>query len=425
MKWIKKLFGKKENSPAEAVEKEISIGELPAWLKAGYQKISEEISEDTVLIFRDLEASRLEIKESSEKLFGANVIGDFDVRAVKRAKSNRENVVKQVDILLEKTSVPNARDIQSLREFYENAAQNLDTCVENMARSIRYTGAVYPKEVKEITDSLGKYGTILRGLQGSLKAHSREIEAYERISESLKAFRALSASIEPEEREILQKREKIQTLESEIKKARQARETFEQSEEWKHYRTLETELADANSRVKKAEAVLAALVLPLSSNLSRLKKLHETGRYTLKPEILKQLDTCQENPTEADSAFFQELQKLFEDPALGLKAQKKEKALAQADTAARAFDARKNEWQETVQVLKEKKTELEKLDMGRLEELQQKETKLRDKSRLAGEELELSRKKKENLDAELEKEKEELREKVLLINNNVKLVFAE
>ena len=97
----------------------------------------------------------------------------------------------------------------------------------------------------------------------------------------------------------------------------------------KVYRTCRKNLMRSESRLKKAEAGLSSLVLPLSGHLSRIKKLHESGRYTLKPEVKKQLDICLEDPIRVDPSFFPELQKVFEDNALDMQTQKKEKALLQ------------------------------------------------------------------------------------------------
>ena len=74
---------------------------------------------------------------------------------------------------------------------------------------------------------------------------------------------------------------------------------------------------------------MSSLVLPLSGHLSRIKKLHESGRYTLKPEVKQQLDICLADPIRVDLSFFPELQKVFEDNALDMQTQKKEKALLQ------------------------------------------------------------------------------------------------
>jgi len=425
LKWIKKLFGKKENrsEPVETFARKISSEEFPSWLNTGFEKLSQEISENSALVLKELEASLLEISENKLQLSEAKVVGDFDVRVVKRAKSNRENMIRQVEILVDKIKIPESKELKNLSEFHEKAAQQLNSCVENMARSLRYTGGVFPRETKELTDSLGKFGIILQKLQECFRVHAEEIDAYRTASETFELIRELSASKKHEEREIQQQKEKIRVFKAELKELQSASEAFEQSAEGQRYKKLKAELLEAETQSKKAKSNLSALLLPLSNNLERLKKLHESGRYTLKPEIRAELEACLKEPETLNFSFFEELKILFEDPALDLKAQKKEKALNQVEFAAQDFESRKKEYLKAFQILEKNKAELANLDLGALEQFQQKKLKLQSKSELAKEELEHSLKKMEILSPELETKKEELQKKVLLLDSKVKLDF--
>lgn len=421
LKWIKKLFGKNESSPAEVVSTELGFEELPSWLDARFRKISSEIEAEASGIFRDIETSLADVRESNARLAEAQVTGDFDLRAVKRAKSNRENMMKQVGILLDKIRVPEVFDVRTLDEFQEMAMQSLDSCVENMSRSFRYTRVVFPRESKEVTDSLARLGQVLKVLQGLLVGHKKELEAIDVAFANIKGIKNLSASVESEEQGIGLKRTKIQALEGEIAGVVQALEEFRQGETWQKFQNLQKEVAAAEGLVKKTESGLTSLVLPLSNNLSRLKKLHETGRYTLKPEVKQQVEICLADPTVADPLFFRELQKILEDNALDLKSPKKEKALAQAKAAESGLETRKKEYLEAVQVFEEKKKELSGLDTGKLAELEHKEAELRDRVRLLKEEIENSERKLTVLKEELESRKEELVKNVAVIDSTVKL----
>ena len=68
MKWIKKLFGKNENSSEEAGLKEINFEDLPAWLDSRSQKISSRVEKDVSGLLRELDASLLALKESNSRL---------------------------------------------------------------------------------------------------------------------------------------------------------------------------------------------------------------------------------------------------------------------------------------------------------------------------------------------------------------------
>ena len=421
LKWIKKLLGKKESSPAEVVSTELGFEELPSWLEARFRKISSEIEAEASGIFREIETSLADVRESKAELAEAQVSGDFDLRVVKRAKSNRENMMKQVGILLDKVRVPEATDVRTLREFQGMAMQSLDSCVENMSRSFRYTRVVFPQESKEVTDSLARLGQVLKNLQGLLDGQKKELGAIEAAFVNIKEIKDLSASVESEGKGIELKKEKIQALESEITGVGQALEEFRQGETWQSYQNLQKEVSTAEGLLKKAESGLTSLVLPLSNNLSRLKKLHETGRYTLKPEVKQQVEICLADPKAADPAFFRELQKILEDNTLDLKSSKKEKALAQAKAAESGLEARKKEYLEALQIVEEKKKELSGLDTGKLGELGHKEAELRDREGLLKEEIENSEKKLAVLKEELESRKEELGKNVAVIDSSVKL----
>lgn len=421
MKWIKKLFGKNESAPAEVVSTELGFEELPSWLEAGFRKRSSEIEAEASGIFRDIEASLADIRESNNELGEAQVVGDFDIRAVKRAKSNRENMMKQVAILLDKVRVPGTADVRTLSEFQGMAMQSLNGCVEHMSRSFRYTRVVFPRESKEVTDSLARLGQVLKALQELLAGHKKELEAIDAAFGDIKEIKDLSASVESEEQGMKSKEKKIQALETEIAGVAEALEEFRQGETWQNYQILQKEVEVAESQVKKAESGLTSLVLPLSNNLSRLKKLHETGRYTLKPEVKQRVETCLSEPTAADPAFFRELQKILEDNVLDLKSPKKEKALAQAKAAEAGLEAKKKEYLEALQALEAKKKELSGLDTGKLTELEHKEAELRDRTKLLKEEIENSEKKLAVLKEELESRKEELEKNVAVIDSSVKL----
>lgn len=150
MNWIKKLFGKKEIPGEEASLMEIDFEDLPAWLDERSHKISSGMGKEVSGFMGKLEAALLELKESNSRLAEAKVEGDFDVRAVKRAKSNRENVTKQVAALIDKIKVQEDMDFKTLEGFYEAAVQNLETCLENMDRSFKYTRPVFPPESKDL-----------------------------------------------------------------------------------------------------------------------------------------------------------------------------------------------------------------------------------------------------------------------------------
>ncbi|MDQ1274476.1 MAG: hypothetical protein QG610_47 [Euryarchaeota archaeon] len=423
MKWIKKLFGMQESSNEKNIPSEISFDELPAWLEKSSQKITSEIEKDASGLFKELDVAISELKENNDRLLEAKVEGNFDIRAVKRAKSNRENVTKQVGVFIDKLGTPENMDFRTLKGFHEAAMQNLNTCLEHMNRSFRYTRPVFPLESKDVTDSLGRLGHTLNQLSETIMGHRREMESIEAASKSIDDVRELSASIKAETLELESKNQKIQALKDEVSRTGKVLEEFKHGESWQKLQSLQEEFTLAQDRLKKVETGLSSLILPFSGNLSRIKKLHESGKYTLKPEVKQQLDICLEDPANLDPSFFPELQKVFEDSALDIQTQKKEKALAQVKAAASGFEEKKKEYIEARKAFESKKSELASLNTGELAGLEHKETELLARARMLEEEIESSEKKLAALKEELKTREEKLQASVSAIDNSVKIRF--
>jgi chromosome segregation ATPase len=423
LKWIKKLFGKKEVSGEGTGLNEIDFEDLPAWLDNNSKKISSGMEKDVSNLLRELEVSLSELKESNSRLAEAKVEGDFDIRAVKRAKSNRENVTKQVSTLIDKLRVQENRDFKSLKGFYEASVQNLGTCLEHMDRSFRYTRPVFPQESKDLSDSLASLGKVFNDLKGEILENRKEIEAIETASFDAKETQDLSASVEAEKLAQESKKRKLQVLKEEVSRANQDLEEFRKGDAWKNLQSTQEEFNALQESLKKAETDLTSLVLPLSGHLSRIKKLHESGRYTLNPEVKKQLDVSLEDPVHLDPSFFPELQKIFEDKTLDMQTQKKEKALMQVKSAISGFPERIKEYLEVLQEFEAKKAELEGSDTGKLVALEHKKAELVTRIRLLEEDIEDSEKKLAVLNERLENRQEKLISSINLIDNSVRLRF--
>ncbi|MFZ2500213.1 MAG: cell surface protein [Methanosarcina sp.] len=423
MKFIKRLFGKKEGSSEGTGLREIDFEDLPAWLDNNYQKISSGMEKDISGLLRELEVSLSRLKESTSRLVEAKVEGDFDIRAVKRAKSNRENVTKQVSMLIDKIKVQENKDFRALKGFYEISVQNIDSCLEHMNQSFKYTRGVFPQESKEVSENLASLGQIFNELRKAILENKREMEAIETAFSDIKVIQDLSASMVTEKLELESKNRKIQALRDEASRASQALEEFRKGDTWQNLQSMQEEFNAVRNRLKKTESGLTSLVLPLSGHLSRIKKLHESGRYTLNSEVKKQLDICLEDPIHLDPSFFPELQKVFEDNALDMQTQKKEKALQQVINAISVFPERKKEYLEVLQEFEEKKAELAGSDTGKLVMLEHKETELLNRTCLLEEDIKDSEKKQVALREELDSKEKQLLFSINLVDSSVKVHF--
>ena len=423
MKWIKKFFGKKEYSSEETDFREIDFEDLPAWLDDSYQKISSRIGKDASILLKKLEVLLSELKESNSMLAEAKVKGDFDVRAVKLAKSSRENVTKQITTLIYKINLVENTDFRALKEFYETAVKNLDICLENIDRSFKYTKGVFPQESKEVNESLSSLVRVFKDLREIILENITETEAIEVAYLDMKEIQKLSTLIVTEKLELESKKGRIRALKDEIGITSQSVEEFRKGDAWHRLYNLQKESATIKERLKKAEEDLSFFALSLSSHLSKIKKLHESGRYNLKPEVKQQLYICLEDPINVDSLFFPRTSKVFEDPSLEMQTQKKNKALIQVKAAILDFSERNKDYLKVLQEFEANKTEIAGLDTGTIVAFERKEEELRNRSRSLEEDIENSEKKLTYLIDELENKRKKLFASINLIDRYVKLHF--
>ncbi|MDP2844877.1 MAG: cell surface protein, partial [Candidatus Methanoperedens sp.] len=159
MNWIDRLFGKKEESPSQ-----ITFDELPEWLESRSHKISEGISKQASSLYSDIEKALREIKESTTLLEEAEPEGRFHLKMVKVSKSNRDNMARQVRMLLENITIPQATDVKTIVAFHENAVQTLTVCLENMMKSYQYTKLVFLEESKQVISDVNALGRLLNQL---------------------------------------------------------------------------------------------------------------------------------------------------------------------------------------------------------------------------------------------------------------------
>ena len=423
MKWIKKFFGKKEYSSEEIDFREIDFEDLPAWLDDSYQKISSRIGKDASILLKKLEVLLSELKESNSMLAEAKVKGDFDVRAVKLAKSSRENVTKQISTLIYKINLVENTDFRALKEFYETAAKNLDICLENIDRSFKYTKGVFPQESKVVNESLSTLVRVFKDLREIILENIKETEAIESAYLDMKEIQKLSTVILVEKLEHESKKRRIKALKGDLAISSQSVDEFRKGDTWHRLYNLQKESATVKERLKKAEEDLIFFPLSLSNYLSKIKKLHESGRYNLKPEVKQQLYICLENPINVDPSFFQELQTIFEDTSLEMQTQKKNKALIHVKAAILDFSERNKDYLKVLQEFEANRTEIVELDSGALVALEHKEEELQNRFRLLEEDIENSEKKLAFLIDELENKKKKLFASINLIDSYVKLHF--
>lgn len=417
MKWIERLFGKKEPFTPE-----IRFDELAGWLESRSKEVSREVGKQVAPIYSEIEDALSEIKKSTAWLDESQPEGRFHLKMVKVATSNRDNMVKQVRLLTENIVVPQTTDIKAVLSFYENAMQTLGVCLENMMKSYQYAKLVFLEESKEVIADVNALGRLLNQLAEPINARKKLLDAVENAGKAVQAIKEKRSAAEIERTSVKEKEERATALKKELEEEQNALARLKESEGWKQYLARTEELAALEDNAKKIESEINGLVLPLNKALNRLKQLSESGRYTLAPEIKEGLYQCLSDSKSCRPEFFVELEKILESDVL--KMERLDKMLEQIKLVKSSFGPYKERYQALVADIEKKKEEISKLDVVAQEKSQSDRiSELQDKLASTEKELEVAKNHLESLERSLELKERELQQTVSAIDDRVRVLF--
>jgi predicted nucleic acid-binding Zn-ribbon protein len=415
LKLIDRLFGKKQSSPSG-----ITFDDLPEWLESRSRKISEEIGGEASSHYSGIREALSAIKESMVALEEATPEGRFHLKMVKVATSNRDNMSKQVRMLLENINIPQATDIAAIMAFHENAIQTLTVCLENMMKSYQYTKLVYFEESKELIAKVNALGRRLNELIEPVDNKRNVLDALNSAKTTIQNIKNLNLDIVSNEKTLKESEEKIAFLKKELEEKEKALTLLRESEPWKRYIKSREELISLEADAGKKEAEIRGLILPLNKALGRLKQLSDSGRYTLTPEIKDGLNSCLSGQVNVNPEFFIEFRKIVESGVLNLAPEKTNKILEQTKLVHASLDSLKEEYQALTQDIEKQKEKISGLKAADEEaELEKRIVDLKDKTTSLEKELELSRNRVEFLKHDVESKRLELQRCVSVIDSRM------
>lgn len=418
MTWIDRLFGKKEESPSQII-----FDELPEWLAAKSKKISAEIGKNASSLYSDIEEALDEIKESTALLEEAEPEGRFHLKMVKVATSNRVNMARQVRMLLENITIPQAADVGTIAAFHDSAVQTMTVCLENMMKSYQYTKLVFLEESKQVITDVNALGRLLNQLIEPINNQKKVLNAIENANGLMKIIKNTTADAELKEKTIKEDQEKIALFKKEIEEKQKALNLLRDSEPWKQYTNYRDELVLLENNAGKIESEIRGIISPLNKALGRLKQLSDSGRYTLKPQSREDLNLCLSDPINVNPDFFVEFQNIVESGILNLTPEKTNKILEQLEPVASSLGSLKKDYQALVLDIERKKDEISRLDIVReqadltriIPDLQEKQTALEN-------ELESSKSYLASLKHSIELKNQELQQSVSVIDSRIRIL---
>ncbi len=417
MKWVEKLFGKKSQDPIE-----IRFEELPSWLASSRDRLSQGRHAESV--YSDIEDALLGIRKSALELEKAEPEGRFHLKMVKIASSNRDNMVKQVRLLMNNINIPKTTDIKTVLEFHENAIQTLAMCLENMMKSYQYTKMVFFEDSKKVIVKVNELGRLLNQLVEPLNGNKKVLDAFDNAEKKILNINNLNHRIGDEKKTIKELDEKIDSLKKKLELNRDNLARLADSEQWKQYLNSKNDLVDLENKAKKAESDIITLLVPLNKPLQRLKQMNEAGKYDLPPAIKKELHLCLTDPKSVCPEFFVDVQNIIQKDTVAFNPEKRDRILEQIKYSVSKIGDFIKEYQTIASNINTKKDEIAGLNIvqeaanlrGRISSLQ-------DNLAFEEKELEISKKLLKSLEDGVTLEKNELQQTVFAIDNRKRIIF--
>ena len=335
MKLIKKIFGKKEEVlPLTSLK----FDELLVWIETESEKTFSKLQPSIRQKYEEIEAVLESLSSSKEQLHDAMPVEGAYKRIEKAGASNRDNVIKNLNIILDKTNIPDNATPTGASEFYLDAKSTFKTCIENTIRSQQYVKVLYPEEYQLVMGELTHLDTLLDELIAPVNEIKDILNAYDRLPEEIETIKQARQQITEKENEILGLEKKYDSLKHGLQTAESKLAGLQNSKELIKAQELEKQAKALKDQLSSIDFNLKGLFTPLSKAILRMEKQDESGRHVLSPESRNIVKLLKEDPISVLGTdiipFLIDIRKRVEDETLGLKEQKKNKTLEQIDMLA-------------------------------------------------------------------------------------------
>lgn len=415
MNLIERLFGKKGNA-----FESITYERIPDWLESRSQNVSGKIEKAVSSIYPDIEKALRKIRDSTTELEKANPEGRFHLKMVKVASSNRDNMARQVRMLLENIAIPEDMSVKSIKDFHESAAQNMKVCLENMMKSYQYTKLVFFDESKNVISDVNSLGRLLNDMIEPVNSKKQVLDAIDRAQKLTGDLRKTSQDIEEIERSLIENEKKLHSLEKEIEEKRKALDLLHAGSSWNQSIVLKDSLVSLEKDAERKLSEINSLISPLNKVFHRLKQLSDSGRHTLKPGDRDALNLCLSSPVDVPPGFFIELENIVKSDALNLP--KTDKIISQIRLAASTIGEKRSIYRSMIREIGQKKEEISKMKIiAEEKELNGLLSSLYERVKSLEKEIGVSTKQLESMKLEIGSIKNELQENVSLIDARMRI----
>ncbi len=335
MKLIKKIFGKKEEiTPLKLLK----FDELLYWIETESENTFSKLQPSISQKYKEIDTALEALSARKGQLQDARQVEGAYKRIEKAGASNRDNVIKNLNIILDKTNIPNDTTPASASAFYMDAKSTLKTCIENTIRSQQYVKVLYPGEYQLVMDELSHLDTLLDGLIAPVNKIKDRLDAYDRLPDEIESINQTRQQTKEKEKAILDLVKKYDSLKNELQTSESKLAGLKNSEELMKAKKLEKLSEALIEQISGIDFNIKGLFTPLSKAILRMEKQDESGRHILSPDSRNILITLKDDPVSVlgtdITPLLVDIRKRVEDGTLGLKEQKKNKTLEQIDRLA-------------------------------------------------------------------------------------------
>jgi len=327
VKWLSRLRGREET----ALPTIVAFEELDAWLAQVSQSLFDDLSANAEQGYTAIRESRDRLRQHVAELGTADSTEQVPDRIVKIGFTSRKKMVKHLQSVTEKITLPAQTDYHTIIAFHRETTAALEFPFGKSQTNIYCVRSLFPNEIKEIISELNQLRSGLDLIIAPLQGKEQQLQALERVPELAASIKELRAEREQEREHLSHHENELTALNQRIEAERKQQQTLEAGEEWHRFTALERERSALEAELDELKSNVQKLFAPLSKPLTLLMKQDESGRLTLAQAERHAISLLLESPSqtlEGDIAgSLSSIKGLIEGDPTVLKDRKRENAL--------------------------------------------------------------------------------------------------
>ncbi|MGC9443621.1 MAG: hypothetical protein ACP5E9_01605 [Candidatus Methanospirareceae archaeon] len=318
----------------------VAFEELDAWLAQVSKSLLGDLSANAEQGYTAIRESRDRLKQRVAELGDADSTEQVPDRIVKIGLTSRKKMVKHLQAITEKITLPAQTDYHTIIAFHHETTAALEFPFGKSQTNIYCVRSLFPNEIKEIINELNQLRSGLDLMIAPLQGKEQQLHALERVPELAASSKQLRAELLQEREHLSNQENELTTLNQRIEHEWKQQQMLEASEEWHRLTTLEHERSALHAELDELDSNVQKLFAPLSKPLMLLLKQDESGRLTLAQTDRRAISSLLESPSQAleddITGSLSSIKGLIEDDPTVLKDRKRETALSWLDKLLKA-----------------------------------------------------------------------------------------